>query len=360
MMSRWSLFGWNRKYCLLLCVVSCYGFLSSRFYSNELNILGNQYTCEFLPSIGIHPHYPINADTPFNTVVTEGIDASSGIVPEKSNVMTPYSGNLTFLHLKAMLERDVLSVDYDFARRLREVQTNNIYPLVNDIVVSRRSNSWAVYVIINNGNANNQYKFTSNTSVVLFVGNKTYQNVFEEAPKRFLRVLKYNIDTLPPVGTLSLYDYSLSFAYNDLPYVALRKQPKRRMAVCAYISNYNSINEIKSWLAFYLLQKIDAVILYCTVNYQVFRDALKMKIASGFVYLYEFPWPLTKIFSGVQFSVQGSHINSCYYRHRDYFQYIISQDVDEYLYSETYPYDLYKATQQAFALFPDASVLVVS
>ena len=108
------------------------------------------------------------------------------------------------------------------------------------------------------------------------------------------------------------------------------------------------------------LQKVDAVILYCAINYQIFWKALRMEIQSGFVYLYEFPWPLTRTFGGIQYSVQGSHINSCYYRHRDYFQYIISQDVDEYFYSETYPYDLFRAAQHAYSIYPNNSVLIVS
>lgn len=360
-MSKCTIMSWSSKYFLLLFMVSTCGFFSVRYSGYELNTMLTQYTCDLLHGIGIHDHQPVTSKALPSNVTTLRSNATSTNDPKKSNVVTPYSVNLTFLQVKAMLEREVLSVDYDFARRLRKAQTNPNYPFVNDIVVSRRNNSWAVYVVINNGNVMNARRYTSNLNVVLSVGNKRYHNVFEEAPKRFLRVLKYNVDgSLPPVGNLSLYDYALSFAYKNLPYVALRQQPKRRLAVCAYISNYNTIKEIKSLLAFYLLQKVDAVILYCAINYQIFWNALKMEIQSGFVYLYEFPWPLTRTFGGIQYSVQGSHINSCYYRHRDFFQYIISQDVDEYFYSETYPYDLFRAAQHAYSIYPNNSVLIVS
>ena len=135
--------------------------------------------------------------------------------------------------------------------------------------------------------------------------------------------------------------------------------PKRKLAICAYISNYNTINEIKSFLAYYILQKVDNVILYCAINCDIFRTALKKEIKSGYVILYEYPWPLTKKWKFTQLSIQGSHINSCYYRHRDYYKYIISQDVDEYFYSEQYPYDLYKAIQRIFTINPGKQTLAV-
>ena len=257
-------------------------------------------------------------------------------------------------------QRLKLEVDYDFAKRLRQVQKNINVPMVNDIVVSKRNNSWAVYVIINNGNTRSKrYYVYSSYNVELLLNGKTYQNVFSQVKEGHLRVLKYEVPSLPLSGTVSLFDRTIKVRYDNLPYKALTSQPKRKIAVCAYISNYNTVNEIKSMLAFYILQNIDNVILYCTVNCANFKQAFKLEIQSGFVILYEYPWPLTKTWGSMQRSIQGSHINSCYYRHRNYFEYIISQDVDEYFYSEQYPYDLYKAIQSIFALNPDKRSLAV-
>ena len=352
--------GWHLKYSVLLFVVSAASFLSYRYFSYILNGSYTAKTFEFLPCSSFRDH--LSEFTPVQPwpITNNENQVSSTISSSGMSSTIQNSNSITPLQVRKLLHRKALSVDYNFARRLRQAQTNLTYPLVNDIVVSKRSNYWAVYVIINNGNTMNEFRFTSNTSVVLFIGNKSYENVFQEAPKRFLRVLKYEVDSLPAVGKLSLYDYNLTFSYNDLPYVALHNQPKRGIAVCAYISNYNSVNEIKSLLAFYLLQNVDAVILYCAANYKLFREAFQMEIESGYVYLYEYPWPLTRTFHGIQYSVQGSQINSCYYRHRDYFEYIISQDVDEYFYSEKYPRDIYKAARIAFMLYPDAYVLIVS
>ena len=258
------------------------------------------------------------------------------------------------------LQRLKLEVDYDFAKRLRQAQKNINVPMVNDIVVSKRNNSWAVYVIINNGNTRSKrYMKYSSYNVELLLNGKTYQNVFSQVKEGHLRVLKYEVPSVPLSGTVSLFDRTIKVRYGNLPYKALTSQPKRKIAVCAYISNYNTVNEIKSMLAFYILQSVDNVILYCTMNCANFKQTFKLEIQSGFVILYEYPWPLTRKYGLFQRSIQGSHINSCYYRHRDYFEYIISQDVDEYFYSEQYPYDLYKAIRGIFALNPGKRSLAV-
>ena len=253
-----------------------------------------------------------------------------------------------------------LQVDLDFAKRLRQAQKRTNIPMVNDIIVSKRNGFSSVYVIINNGNTNNgRYKKWSSYDVELIVKGKIYKNVFSQVEEGHLRVLKYEVPDMPQTGTVSVNDHSTSARYNNLPYKILAEQPRRKIAVCAYISNFNTINEIKSLLAFYILQNVDNVILYCTVKCDYFKQSLKKEIASGYVILYEYPWPLTRLYGLLQRSIQGSHINSCYYRHRDYFEYIIFQDVDEYFYSEKYPYNLYKAVCDVYELNPDNRSLPV-
>ena len=240
--------------------------------------------------------------------------------------------NLTYHNVwskRHNIHRLKLEVDHNFAKKLRLAQKNIDVPLVNDIIVSKRNNSWAVYVIINNGNTRSRrYNKYSSYNVELFLNGTKYNNVFSQVREGHLRVLKYEIPSLPSSGTVSLYDRTIIVRYENLPYRALASQPKRKIAVCAYISNYNTVNEIKSLLAYYVLQEVDNVILYCTVKCHYFQQALQLEIQSGYVILYEYPWPLTKKWKFTQLSIQGSHINSCYYRHRDFYKYIISQDVD--------------------------------
>ena len=256
-------------------------------------------------------------------------------------------------------KQSIMQLDLHFAERLRTAQKNDERPLVNDIIVKTYNNESIVYVIINNGNTMNEYRELRNVSVELWIGGKKYQNRFPSVRERPIRLLKYVVSKLPNSGTVSLYDHSTSFLYENLPYLSLSEASKRKIAICAYISEYNSIYEIKSFLAYYLLQKVDCVIFYCVVNYDTFMKALKFEIDNGYVILYHFPWPLTRAFGPIQNSVQVSHINSCYYRHRHYFEYIISQDVDEYVYSEQYPFDLYRACKHNSMIHPSFKVFAV-
>lgn len=195
--------------------------------------------------------------------------------------------------------------------------------------------------------------------MTLFVGKQKYYNVFMEVTEAHLRVLKYKVPRLPLFGVVSLYDYSANVSYHNLPYRVLSHQPNRKLAICAYISNYNTIIEIKFLLAYYILQMVDNVVLYCATKCDIFKNVLKKEIECGYVILYEYPWPLTRKYGRFQRSIQGSQINSCYYRHRNYYEYIISQDVDEILYSELYPYDLYAAIREVYELNPNNRSLAV-
>ena len=161
------------------------------------------------------------------------------------------------------------------------------------------------------------------------------------------------MNDLPPKGHISLLDSSTSFKYNDLPYQMISiPSKKKRIAICAYISSFNTIPEIKHWIAYYMIQHVDNLILYYSEPIGKFIKALHKSIESGFVILYHYPWPLTEAYGPIQRSVQMSQINSCFYRHRDFYEYIISQDVDEYFYSEKYPFDLYHAIRDLYALHP--------
>lgn len=280
------------------------------------------------------------------------------IEPEKFNTGNNATKQFSVMNHLAERHTDMLP-DLHFSERLRSAQKYNERPLVNDIIVTTNNNESIVYVIINNGNAMNEYRHLRNVSVELWSGNKYYKNLFSEVREYPIRLLKFVVNKLPKSGTVSLYDHSTSFLYKNLPYLSLSAASKRKIAVCAYISEYNSINEIKSFLAYYLLQRVDCVIFYCATNYEYFLKSLKFEIENGYVVLYHFPWPLTRVYGLIQYSVQVSHINSCYYRHRNYFEYIISQDVDEYVFSEQYPFDLYSAFKHNSMIHPSYKVFAV-
>ena len=253
-----------------------------------------------------------------------------------------------------------MQFDLHFAERLRTAQKNDSLPLVNDILVNTQNNVSVVYVIINNGNTMNEYRYLTNVNVELIFGHKKYSNQFPQIEEYPIRLLKYVVSSMPKTGVISLFDHSTSYLYKDLPYLSIPSAKKRKIAICSYISDYNSIYEIKSFLAYYLIQKVDLVIFYCSENYQYFLKLLQKEINNGYVLLYHFPWPLTMAYNKIQRSVQVSHINSCYYRHRNHFEYIISQDIDEYIYSEKYPFNLYGAIKYNSKIHPKFKTFAVN
>ena len=256
--------------------------------------------------------------------------------------------------------RTKLSLDYDFASKLRKAQPNNKVPLVNDIIVLNKNRTWDVYVIINNANTHNDsYKYLNNVNVTLEVNGQIYYNIFPEVKHNTIRLLKYIVPNMKQSGNISLYDHTTNISYDNLPYNSLIRQPKRKVAVCTYISNYNTAAEIKSWIAYYLLQKVDNVIFYCSVHCDYFRHLLQKEINIGYVILYDYPFPLSNMYGPIVLSIQASQISSCVYRHKELFEYVIPHDVDEYFYSELYPYNLYKAITEVFKLNPEKLSLAV-
>ena len=259
-----------------------------------------------------------------------------------------------------VFNRNLGWIDSKFAERLFQIQENHGYALVNDIIVTKKRNSCSVYVILNNGNTKGYLRYNNDVNVILYVRNRSYKNRFRLVKEGIVRLLKYEVNDLPPKGHISLLDSSTSFRYNDLPYQMIPiPSKKKRIAICAYISSFNTIPEIKHWIAYYMIQHVDNLILYCAEPIDKFIKALHKSIESGFVILYHYPWPLTHAYGLPQRSIQHSQINSCFYRHRDFYEYIISQDVDEYFYSEKYPFDLYHAIRDAYSLNPSMDSLQV-
>ena len=257
-------------------------------------------------------------------------------------------------------KNDKIWIDSKFAERLRQAQKNDSVALVNDIIVTKKKNLYSICIILNNGNTKGELIYNNDVNVILYVRNRTYKNRFKPFRKYHMRLLKYEVNDLPPKGHISLLDSSTSFRYNDLPYQIIPiPSKKKRIAICAYISSFNTIPEIKHWIAYYMVQHVDNLILYCAEPIDKFIKALHKSIESGFVILYHYPWPLTHAYGPIQRSVQMSQINSCFYRHRDFYEYIISQDVDEYFYSEKYPFDLYHAIRDLFISHPKVCSLQV-
>ena len=112
------------------------------------------------------------------------------------------------------------------------------------------------------------------------------------------------------------------------------------LAICAYVSDYNSIDELRSWIAFYRIQKVSMIIFYVSVPMPELQTEFASLIASGFLRLIDFTWPRKIVGYPIQCSNQQSQMNSCFYHFKYEVQALIICDTDEYIYSYKFPFDL--------------------
>ena len=109
--------------------------------------------------------------------------------------------------------------------------------------------------------------------------------------------------------------------------------PKRRksgIATCAYLSSYNSFYEAALFVQHTLACGVDKVILYegTPVDY---LPVLKQLYGNRLL-LYRFTWPQFNRPYPQRLS-QISMMNSCYYRHKEQFNYTIMIDIDEMIFN---------------------------
>ena len=109
--------------------------------------------------------------------------------------------------------------------------------------------------------------------------------------------------------------------------------PKRRksgIATCAYLSSYNSFYEAALFVQHSLACGVDKVILYegTPVDY---LPVLKQLYGNRLL-LYRFTWPQFNRPYPQRLS-QISMMNSCYYRHKEQFNYTIMIDIDEMIFN---------------------------
>jgi hypothetical protein len=159
----------------------------------------------------------------------------------------------------------------------------------------------------------------------------------------------------------SLFDKKFSLNYNLLAFISVPKQDKDPLAVCGYVSNYNSIAEIRAWLAFQKLQGVSKVILYVATEFEALYTSFAQTIQSGFLQLVDFTWYRSDLHGTfLQRNNQQAQMNSCINRFKYQFKAIINVDVDEFVFSKKYPFSLPSAVEAFHFRYPEATVAYVS
>ena len=248
----------------------------------------------------------------------------------------------------------------DFANPLIKVQSNYSHPVITDCIAHQSDNGLEVVAIVNYEilPLNTIYKKHVNYSLIW--GNEIYANpVPDHNHHQRVQVINYTIPTSVKLEKMDIHiidnRYGIEYTFNIS--VLHKSKIKRNVVSCAYISDYNTVNEVKSWVVYNKMIGVDMVIIYSVMELPSIKQSIQKLIDEGFVRWYSFLWPLRNYRGFYQRSLQFSQINSCYYRHRHEFNHIILVDVDEYLLSYEFPYNIYSSILSHFD--KDSNALVI-
>ena len=131
------------------------------------------------------------------------------------------------------------------------------------------------------------------------------------------------------------------------------------LAVCSYICDYNTIPELRSWVAFQRLMNVSMVVFYQATPIPGFDEAFNALIQEGFVEVVDFTWQRVDIGLPIIYNNQLSQINSCFYRLKYRVKAVELCDVDEYMMSEMFPDNLPAVVQYTRQKYPSFDVLIV-
>lgn len=219
-------------------------------------------------------------------------------------------------------------------------------PIITDIFSTPKNGSMIIYAVYSALNLRSKQADVSSNNFTLVHGNTSVKNLIGvKAHVEALRDLKF---ILPYEVTESFYvdiiDYKRQFTYKHLFVEILREEKVGGIGVCAMVSDFNSIGEVKNWISWYKFQQLSNVMLYSIKPVPHIEKEIYPAISKGFVKYYQYQYPLNKYRQNKeQRSIQLAVINSCFFRHKHLYDGMLMIDVDEFVYSPTYPRDLQQA-----------------
>ena len=221
------------------------------------------------------------------------------------------------------------------------------------------SDSLQVYGIVSFLNMPPGAHYSIHQNYKLHYDGNTYNN--QKVTYNFFEYVQVTSFSLPlsfrPSVQLSIEDAKYNLEYNVETSILHPPIHRNKLGVCAYVSDYNTVDEVKSWLAYYKMVGVDHVMLYTALKLSSLKHALSKYIDSGFLRWYGFYWPLNKYHKFIQRSIQRAQVNSCYYRHRHEFEYLLMVDVDEYLLSKSNPFNISKSIDSYFTSSHDVILI---
>ena len=244
----------------------------------------------------------------------------------------------------------LITYNVNFVDSLRQNQKNYNQPLLVDCIAVAMNNSLQVYGIVSYLNLPKKTDYKIHQDYTLHYQGNTYNN--QMVTYNYFEYVQVTSFSLPlsfrPSVQLSIQDAKYNLEYNVETSILHPLTRRYKLGVCAYVSNYNKLDEVKSWLAYYKMVGVDHVMLYTALELNKIKKGLSKYINSGFLRWYGFYWPLNRRHKFIQRSIQRAQVNSCYYRHRHEFEYLLMVDVDEYLLSKSNPFNISKSIDSYF------------
>ena len=239
-----------------------------------------------------------------------------------------------------------LSICNDYTSYLKTVTPDILKPFLVNVDVYAIDRSLVFYIVINTMHLDN-YQYEQHNQYTLLFLNTSYRNLFSRRNTDIgYSVLKYSVPTSLQYNEGDIIEFSLIDIKRHHPYnnikacIRLPNPHPSPMGVCAYVSDYNTINELRFWISHYRVQNVSMVIFYVATPMPQLVTEFGGLIRSGYLRLVDFTWPRHVRGWPIQCSNQQAQINSCFYHFKYEVQSLILCDTDEFIYSELYPYNL--------------------
>lgn len=191
---------------------------------------------------------------------------------------------------------------------------------------------WKLVVIISATHMKQKSSTFQGTFLLLYAGQ--YIRGEKKLHELNLLIMKYTLPHLRDFTgrvVFSIVNEQSKLYYPNCTAQIVSHHGKQGIATCSLVTNFENFYDVSNFIAFNLFAGVNTVILYVSEQFNYipvlhFLFGKRIKIVHF--------WPVRNITLG-QNDVQIAEINSCYYRNRDQYKYLIMLDIDELLFNHT-------------------------
>lgn len=261
---------------------------------------------------------------------------------------------------------NVPTICKNYTSYLKSITGDLLKPFLVEVTSVLVNHVIEIYITINYSHMKNRVH-QRNYNYTLNFKSKTYNNVYatDNYSGGYSQLKFLILDDIPYMNndiiSFTLHDHMQNITYFDVKScITIPPEKKLPIISCSYISNYNTIAELRSFIAFHRIQGVSKVVFYQSTVIEGFEKAFEKLINSGYLITIDFTWPRPEGICGLkQRTNQLAQINACYNRFRFYADALIMCDVDEYIYSMRFPYNLPDALHYLVETYRKNNVFIV-